>query len=113
MTAEATPEDRGGLVRHLFFFLGFVPLLSWNFFTMLTGYWLFKFRDVSSPNATQTAGLNSTTQLNSTQTANSLNEEVMNALQVDFTSYMVGAIMYMVKGSFLIAPNNSKSSTSR
>ena len=85
MTAEVTPEDRGGLVRHLFFFLGFVPLLSWNFFTMLTGYWLFKFRDVSSPNATQTA---------------SLNNEVMNALQVDFTSYMVGTIMHMVKESF-------------
>ena len=90
MTAEATPEDQGGLVRHLFFFLGFVPLLSWNFFTMLTGYWMFKFRDPqtalndSSPNATQTTRLN---------------DEVMNALQVDFTSYMVGAIMYMVKGS--------------
>ena len=113
MTAEATPEDRGGLVRHLFFFLGFVPLLSWNFFTMLTGYWMFKFRDPQtapngSPNATQTA---------------SLNDEVMNALQVDFTSYMVGTIMHMVKGSsgnsynmcsmFFIAPNSSKSSTSR
>ena len=91
MTAEVTPEDRGGLVRHLFFFLGFVPLLSWNFFTMLTGYWMFKFRDPqnafngSSPNATQTA---------------SLNDEVMNALQVDFTSYMVGTIMHMVKESF-------------
>ena len=113
MTAEATPEDQGGLVRHFFFFLGFVPLLSWNFFTMLTGYWMFKFRDPqtalngSSPNATQTA---------------SLNDEVMNALQVDFTSYMVGAIMHgqgilwkflQHEQYVLIAPNNSKSSTSR
>ena len=90
MTVEAPPKDRGGLVRHLFFFIAFVPLLSWNFFTMLTGYWMYKFRDpqpvvdlvLIDPGSQLKAASNTTHSL--------LNEVVKNALQVDFTSYMVG-----------------------
>ena len=85
MTVEAPPKDHGGFVRHLFFFIAFVPLLSWNFFTMLTGYWMFKFRDpqpvvdlvLLDPGFTPEA------------TSNVTIDDVKNALQVDFTSYMV------------------------
>jgi len=89
MTVEAPPKDHGGLVRHLFFFIAFVPLLSWNFFTMLTGYWMFKFRD-PQPAADQVQ-TDPDSQLNITSSAiiHSSLDDVKNALQVDFTSYMV------------------------
>ena len=74
------PKDHGGLVRHLFFLLAFVPLLSWNFFTMLTGYWMVKFR---TPWPEPTANISWEEPV----------EVKMNPLQVDFTSYMVVTFM--------------------
>lgn len=74
------PKDRGGLVRHLFFLLAFVPLLSWNFFTMLPGYWMAKFRS-PWPEAPANTSWQETTEVK------------MNSLQVDFTSYMVVTFM--------------------
>ena len=87
MTVEASPKDHGGLVRHLFFFIAFVPLLSWNFFTMLTGYWMFKFRDPQP--VVDFVLLDPGLQISSNTTSPSSLDEVKNALQVDFTSYMV------------------------
>ena len=90
MSVEAPPKDHGGFVRHLFFFIAFVPLLSWNFFTMLTGYWMFKFRDPEP--VVDLALIDPGSQLNAT--TNSSLDEVKNALQVDFTSYMVRIAIY-------------------
>ena len=99
MTVEAPPKDHGGLVRHLFFFIAFVPLLSWNFFTMLTGYWMFKFRD-PQPAADQVQ-TDPDSQLNITSSAiiHSSLDDAKNALQVDFTSYMVGISKWFLPGS--------------
>lgn len=88
MTVEAPPKDHGGLVRHLFFFIAFVPLLSWNFFTMLTGYWMFKFRDPQP--VVDLVLLDPGFQLKAT--SNITTDDMKNALQVDFTSYMVCTI---------------------
>jgi len=89
MTVEAPPKDHGGLVRHLFFFIAFVPLLSWNFFTMLTGYWMFKFRDPQP--VVDLVLLDPGFQLKAT--SNITTDDMKNALQVDFTSYMVVTCM--------------------
>ena len=90
MTVAAPPKDHGGFVRHLFFFIAFVPLLSWNFFTILTGYSKFKFRDPHP--VVDPALIDPGFQLRTTSntTIHSSLDEVKNALQVDFTSYMVG-----------------------
>ena len=116
MTVEAPPSDRGRVVRYLLTLIAFVPLLSWNFFTMLTGYWMFKFRDLELDldldqvdpdwrvNVTSRTTIQSSFDmfLNSIVasptharfTLSSL-DVVKNALQVDFTSYMVGITKWL------------------
>ena len=121
MTVEAPPRDRGRVVRYLFTLIAFVPLLSWNFFTMLTGYWMFKFRDPLPAvgldqvdpdwrlNVTSSTTIQSSFDifLNSivaspTHTRFTLSslDVVKNALQVDFTSYMVGIIKWLFLKEF-------------
>ena len=43
------PTDPHGLLRHLFLFIAFVPLLSVHFFLVMTAYWMSKFEDPLSP----------------------------------------------------------------
>lgn len=42
------PRDPYNLVYIIFYWLGMGSLLPWNFFISVTGYWMYKFRDVSN-----------------------------------------------------------------
>jgi len=59
----AVPKDRHGLVRHLFLFIAFVPLLSVHFFLVMTAYWMSKFRDPLSPDTRTDLQIHFTTYL--------------------------------------------------
>ena len=45
----SVPTDPHGLLRHIFLFIAFVPLLSVHFFLVMTAYWMSKFEDPLSP----------------------------------------------------------------
>ena len=44
------PKDRYNLMYMAFLAMGLATLLPWNFFISLTGYWDYRFRNVTSTN---------------------------------------------------------------
>ena len=48
MKPEERPQDRYNFIYCIFFLMGLSTLLPWNFFISLTGFWDYRFRNVSA-----------------------------------------------------------------
>ncbi|XP_076252806.1 equilibrative nucleoside transporter 1 [Rhynchophorus ferrugineus] len=65
------PRDKFHTVYLIFYLLGVVTILPWNFYVTANDYWMYKFRDVHSQNLTTASEVKNKTQL-----------------QAEFTSYI-------------------------
>ena len=77
---SSEPQDKFNMVYTMFCLLGFSTMLPWNFFTSLSIFWDYRFRDVSIPY--------NKSDLTKSETFPSNSMEAKTDLQKDFTSYL-------------------------